>query len=296
MTVQAPPFALHPDRLFPADTVTRDIARQLYATVKDLPIISPHGHTDPRWFAENAPFPDPARLFIVAGPLRPPHALQPGHPPRGARRAADRRRPVESDPREIWRLFAANSISSAARRRGCGWTTPSPTSSASTERLTAENADRIYDHIAAAPDAGRSSGRAPSSSVSTSKCWPRPIARSTTCAGTRRSAQRLEGPRHHRVPSRSGGRSRSFPAFADNIERAGRAHRRGHRDLAGYLAALADRRAYFKEMGATSTDHGHPTARTADLSPAEAAAALRPASSGGTACADGRGESSAPRC
>ena len=61
----AKPFALHPDRLFPADPVTRDIARRLYATVADLPIVSPHGHTDPAWFAENLPFPDPARLFIV---------------------------------------------------------------------------------------------------------------------------------------------------------------------------------------------------------------------------------------
>ena len=56
---------LHPDRLFPADPATRDVARALYATVKDLPIVSPHGHTDPRWYAENLPFPDPARLFVL---------------------------------------------------------------------------------------------------------------------------------------------------------------------------------------------------------------------------------------
>ena len=55
---------LHPDRLFPPDPDMRDVARRLYAEVKDLPIVSPHGHTDPRWFAEDEPFADPASLFI----------------------------------------------------------------------------------------------------------------------------------------------------------------------------------------------------------------------------------------
>ncbi|HSJ79542.1 MAG TPA: glucuronate isomerase, partial [Erythrobacter sp.] len=56
---------LHEDRLFPADPGTRAIARRLYDGVRGLPIISPHGHTDPAWFAGNAPFPDPAALLIT---------------------------------------------------------------------------------------------------------------------------------------------------------------------------------------------------------------------------------------
>src|ERR1041384_8045873 len=56
---------IHIDRLFPADLASRTIARRLYADVRDLPIVSPHGHTDPRWYAENAPFADPARLFVI---------------------------------------------------------------------------------------------------------------------------------------------------------------------------------------------------------------------------------------
>jgi glucuronate isomerase len=51
--------------LFPVDPHSRGIARELYQTVADKPIISPHGHTDPRWYAENQPFPDPAQLFIT---------------------------------------------------------------------------------------------------------------------------------------------------------------------------------------------------------------------------------------
>jgi len=41
-------------------------------------------------------------------------------------------------------------------------------------------------------------------------------------------------------------------------------------DWQGYLAAHRKRRLSFIEVGATSTDHGHATARTADLPPAEA--------------------------
>jgi len=54
-----------PHRLFPTEPKTRAIARALYDTVADLPIISPHGHCDPRWFAENAQFENPAALFVV---------------------------------------------------------------------------------------------------------------------------------------------------------------------------------------------------------------------------------------
>ena len=58
-----------PDLLFPADPASRAIAADLYAGVKDLPIVSPHGHTDPRWYAENENFPDPAQLLLQFGPL-----------------------------------------------------------------------------------------------------------------------------------------------------------------------------------------------------------------------------------
>src|SRR4029453_2237529 len=59
------PLRLHPDRLFPSDERTRGIARALHASVRDLPIVSPHGHTDPAWFATDAPFANPSELLIV---------------------------------------------------------------------------------------------------------------------------------------------------------------------------------------------------------------------------------------
>ena len=59
------PLTLHPDRLFPADPATRNLARALYATIAPLPIVSPHGHTDPQWFADDAPFANASALLIT---------------------------------------------------------------------------------------------------------------------------------------------------------------------------------------------------------------------------------------
>ena len=102
------PIALHPDRLFPSDPATRDLARRLYATVKDLPIVSPHGHTDPAWFADDTPFTNASALFITPDHYVFRMLYSQGIPledlgiPRG-----DGGR-VEADARRIWRTFAAN--------------------------------------------------------------------------------------------------------------------------------------------------------------------------------------------
>lgn len=97
---------IYADRLFPVDFATRAVARRLYAEVQNLPIVSPHGHTDPRWYADDAPFPDPARLFVT-----PDHYIfrmlysqgvtleEMGIPRRDGGE-------VETDARKIWRKFA----------------------------------------------------------------------------------------------------------------------------------------------------------------------------------------------
>lgn len=59
------PLSLDPDRLFPADPHTRDIARQLYAEVEHMPIISPHGHVPAEWLADNTPFDNPTTLLLT---------------------------------------------------------------------------------------------------------------------------------------------------------------------------------------------------------------------------------------
>ena len=99
---------VHEDRLFPADPGVRALARELYAGVKDLPLISPHGHTNPAWFAENEPFPDPATLFI-----QPDHYLfrmlySQGYRLEDLGIPRLDGGPVETDTRKIWRIFADN--------------------------------------------------------------------------------------------------------------------------------------------------------------------------------------------
>ncbi|HEY8623155.1 MAG TPA: glucuronate isomerase, partial [Casimicrobiaceae bacterium] len=59
------PLKLNPDRLFPADPSTRAVARDLYASVRGLPIVSPHGHTDPAWFATNVPWNNATELLLA---------------------------------------------------------------------------------------------------------------------------------------------------------------------------------------------------------------------------------------
>src|SRR5688500_5367201 len=96
------------DRLFDAEPQARSVARALFARVKDLPLVSPHGHTDPRWYAESAPFPDPAQLLIV-----PDHYVFRMLYSQGVR-LEDLGVPttggsaVETDGRTIWRRFAEN--------------------------------------------------------------------------------------------------------------------------------------------------------------------------------------------
>ena len=93
---------LHDDRLFPADPETRSIARRLYDGIRELPILSPHGHTQAAWFAKNEAFPDPAALFI-----QPDHYVHRMLYSQGV--SLDE---LEigvariSDPRKVWRIFA----------------------------------------------------------------------------------------------------------------------------------------------------------------------------------------------
>jgi glucuronate isomerase len=62
-----------------------------------------------------------------------------------------------------------------------------------------------------------------------------------------------------------------FAGFADNIAKLGEKTGEDTSTWAGYLNALRKTRDRFRELGCTATDHGHPSARTANLSAAESA-------------------------
>src|SRR5246127_4575980 len=136
------------NRLFPAEATARAVAVKLYETVRDLPIISPHGHTDPRWFAENKPFPNPAALFI-----QPDHYIfrmlysqgismeSLGIPQSDGRQKAD--------PREVWRIFAKNYFLFRGTPTRLWLDYAFEKLFGLNERLSAANADHYYDTISA---------------------------------------------------------------------------------------------------------------------------------------------------
>ncbi len=259
---------LHPDRLLPIEPEARAIARRLYEAVAKLPILSPHGHTDPRWYAENAPFGDPATLFV-----KPDHYVfrmlySQGVPLEALGVPRRDGGPVETDGRAIWRLFAQHFSLFRGTPTRMWFEQSLEDIFGITERLEASNADHIYDAIA--------------------DCLPRPEFRpralferfNIEAIATTDGA--LDDLGFHKTIRDSGWSGRVIPAyrpdfvvdperqgFATNLERFA-ALTATPMSWDGYLDAHRQRRSFFKSFGATSTDHGHPTARTADLDPADA--------------------------
>ncbi|NUB13074.1 glucuronate isomerase [Azospirillum brasilense] len=261
---------LHPDRLFPSDPTQRDIARRLYAEVGHLPIISPHGHTDPSWFAKNEAFPNPASLFVV-----PDHyafrmlysqgvTLESLGVPRTDGGA------VESDPRKIWRQLAQNWHLFRGTPTRMWLDHAFETVFGVTERLSGASADRIFDQIDAC--------------LQKPEFLPRALFERFNIELLATTESPLDTLEHHRAIRESGWKGRvitafrpdpvvdpEFEGFQANVETLGALSGENTGTWAGYLAALRNRRQYFKEVGgATSTDHGHATATTADLSDADA--------------------------
>jgi glucuronate isomerase len=262
-------MALHPDRLFPIEPAAREIARRLYDEVAGLPIVSPHGHTDPSWYAEDAPFPDPATLFV-----KPDHYVTRMLYSQGIRLEAlgiTRRDggEVETDGRRMWRLFAENFHLFAGTPSRLWFEHSLETVFGIVDRLGPRNADALYDRI--------------SDALQTPELRPRALYRKFNIEVIATTDGALDDLAAHDAIRASdwGGRvvptyrpdavvNPDAPGFAGNVREL--VEMTGNTlDWKGYLAAHRARRAYFRERGATATDHGHPTARTADLSQGAAA-------------------------
>ena len=262
---------VHPDVLFPSEPDVRATARALYQTVADLPIISPHGHTDPRWYALDEPFPDPAQLLIV-----PDHyifrmlfsqgiALE----DLGVRRLDGT--PVEADGRRIWKLFAQNYhlFRGTPTRLWMDYVLSSLFGI--DEPLDEKNADSSYDRIA--------------ERLRQPEYRPRALFKRFNIEVIATTEGALDDLRWHKMIRESGWDGRvvtayrpdavvdpDFEGFAANLDELGAVTNEDTGSWNGYLAAHRKRRAYFKSFGATSSDHGHATADTANLSSSEAAA------------------------
>lgn len=261
---------LDPDRLFPVEGSVRGLAKDLYATVADLPIVSPHGHTDPRWYATDEAFPDPAQLFVT-----PDHyvfrmlcsqgiALTDLGVPRidGG--------PIETDGRKIWRLFAQNYHLFRGTPSRLWLDHAFETVFRFDERLCAATADTYYDRIAEA--------------LATPAFRPRALFHRFKIEVISTTDGALDDLAWHQMIHDSGWKGRVVPAyrpdavvdpeftgFAENVARLGEITGENTATWTGYLKAHRARRAYFKTFGCTSSDHGHATARTEDLPQDQAA-------------------------
>ena len=138
---------LNPNRFFDPDPAVRKIAAELYESVKDLPIISPHGHVDPKLFAENKPFPNPAQLLIIPDHYVFRMLYSQGIPPSALGVPTVDGSETESDPRKIWQILGDNWYLFAGTPSGV-WLSHElyEVFNVSCE-LNSENAQKIYDEL-----------------------------------------------------------------------------------------------------------------------------------------------------
>jgi glucuronate isomerase len=274
---------LNPDRYFSSDASIRDVARQLYQSVAPLALICPHGHVDPRLFADpHATFGSPADLFIIPDhyvtrmlysqgiPLEslgvPPSPFRAEYFAIEAGRGAGRE---DTDHRKIWKLFCENFYLFRGTPSGIWLTDELVTVFGVDEKPNAANADRLYDLIAE---------KLASADFSPRKLFERFNIEvlSTTDAAT----DTLE---HHQAIRQNGWTGRILPTFRPdgvvnldapnwraNIDRLSEVSHIDVQDYKSFIRALEQRRTFFKSMGAIATDHAALIPATAELTPAEA--------------------------
>lgn len=253
----------HPDRLFPADPVTRAIARRLLAAVDSLPIISPHGHLDAAMLADDEPLGDPTALLITSDHYvtRLLHAsgvplsdLGVGNGPLS-----------EADSRRAWRLLCTHWDVFRGTPVRYWLECELADIFGVTMRPSAATADAIYDQLAGqlATDSYRPRALIRRFGVEVLATTEDPLsnlgAHAMLAADTSFSCRVLPSFRPDRFlePSR--------PDWAASVDRLAGATGEDVGDYDGFVSALETRRRHFLAHGATSADHSHPDARTDPL-------------------------------
>ena len=274
------PLELHADRLLPAESSTRAIARELYDTVKDLPIVSPHGHTDPQWWASDANFGNATDLLLV-----PDHYVFRMLYSQGVAMEDLGIRNKGVDPRAAWRLFAEryHLFRGTPSRMWLDWVFAE--AFGIEYRLDGETSDFYFDTI--------------TDKLATEAFRPRALFERFNIETIATTESPLDSLEHHAAIRASGWGGKvitayrpdpvvdpEFEGFRDNLNTFSSLTGEDCLGWSGYLAAHRQRRAFFAQNGATSTDHGHPTALTADLGALEAEALFRKVSAGEFTAAD----------
>jgi glucuronate isomerase len=257
---------IHPDRLFPAEPGARAVARDLYTAIKDLPIISPHGHTQAAWFAQNEPFPDPAKLLV-----QPDHYVFRMLYSQGVSLDdLEIGKPVVENPRKVWKLFASHYYLFRGTPTRLWMDYVFENLFGLHQRLSADTADLFFDTIA--------------EKLKTPEFLPRALFSRFNIEVLSTTDSPLDPLTDHLAIQASGWKGRILPAFRpdpvvdpefagfhQSILTLGEQTGEDSSTWKGYLDALRKARLRFKALGCTSTDHGHLTAETADLPEAEAA-------------------------
>ncbi|HWQ35282.1 MAG TPA: glucuronate isomerase [Blastocatellia bacterium] len=275
-----PKISLPEDRYFDPDPRQKEIALRLYHEVKDLPLVCPHGHVDPRMFADpDYQFGTPTELLLI-----PDHYIfrmlwSQGIPLESLGIPRLDGGAVESDHRKIWQTFADHYYLFRGTPTGMWLDHELREVFGVEDKLTSESAQEIYDHIAA--------------QLARPEFRPRRLFerfRIEVLATTDAADDPLAA---HQALRASGWPGRIVPTFRpdgvvnidrpdwrDNIRRLG--------EVVGYeigsysqlISALENRREYFRSMGATATDHAAVTPYTDHLLPPEAEAIFQRALTG----------------
>jgi glucuronate isomerase len=265
------PWTLSPDRCFHADPARRTVARELYATLNDVPLLSPHGHVPPALLAGPAArLGTPADLFII-----PDHyvfrmrysqgvALEDlGVPTRDGT-------PVETDPRRIWQRFAEHFYLFRGTPTGLWLADELVNLFGVDERLTGESGQRIYDHLEAQLARPEFTPRALLDRFRLTLLCTTDAATDTLDAHRRLHAEGFDYIRPTFRPDAVV--NIAGPAWREQIAALSAVSGIDVAGYASYIQALEQRRTVFKELGALATDHGVLTPYTAPLSVQEAGA------------------------
>jgi glucuronate isomerase len=253
---------LNENWLFPADVSIRLVAQRLYATVRELPLVSPHGHSNARWFAEDEPFPDPVRLFII-----PDHYVFRMLYSQGV---SFEQLGIGAEPgvdlRNSWRIFAQHYHLFRGTPTRLWLDYVFQELFGLRKRLCEQNAGEYYDVIA--------------EKLKTPEFRPRALFEKFRLEVLATTDSPLDSLSDHKAILESSFNGRIVPTFRPdpvvdpdfegfeaNLEALAQVTQENTQNWKGYLRALRQRRTYFKAFGCTASDHGHPTAATADLDP-----------------------------
>ncbi|HET9059597.1 MAG TPA: glucuronate isomerase [Acidimicrobiales bacterium] len=262
------------DRFFPAEADVRATARSLYQGVAEAPIVSPHGHVDAGMILRDEPYPDPVALLVRPDHyvLRLMHAHGATLPELGV---APRSGPVAGEvagPRDVWRRLCHLWPAFRGTVMRLWLEHELADLFGLDEPLSDANADATYDLITArlaGPD-----------------MKPRALYhrfRLEVLATTDSPLDDLAAHRALRADQSWDGRvvptfrpdsltdPAAGPGWSDRVSQLAQVAGVATDTYSGFIAALEARRAEFKSLGATATDHGHPDAEAQDLSEWEAA-------------------------